>query len=256
MEKREERCRSPGRGGHHHRGGHHSPGRGGHRGGHGHSPDHHHGHHHGHHSPGHHGDGSGSGSHSPSPEPQSGSHGQTGHGPVVSGQPCSGPPCFPPTVDIYRSFNGQFCDHFYTVDLTEHFKAVQHLGYANEGIVGRVLADPNSIPPCPRLKPLYRLWNGDIRDHFYTTDEEERQNAISRLGYTDEGILGYCVIPAHATNPTPESDENCCGTKKALHRFYNEKGKDHFYTASEEEKEHVISALHDYKYEGVQCYLW
>lgn len=113
-----ERCRSPGRGrGHHHRGGHHSPGRGGHRGGCGHGPGHHH-----------HGHGHSSGSSSPSPERPGDTHGSTGHGPVVSGQPY-----FPPTLDIYRSWNGQLIDHFYTVDLAEHFNAVQHLGYANEG---------------------------------------------------------------------------------------------------------------------------
>lgn len=66
-----------------------------------------------------------------------------------------------------------------------------------------------------------------LEDHFYTSNEEERKNAINHLGYTDEGQLGYCVIPAaHPTNPTNEDPKkDCCGAKKALYRFYNQSAK-------------------------------
>ena len=34
-------------------------------------------------------------------------------------------------------------------------------------------------------------WNRAITDHFYTHSKSERDSAVSNLGYTDEGIVGY-----------------------------------------------------------------
>jgi hypothetical protein len=40
--------------------------------------------------------------------------------------------------------------------------------------------------------PLYRMFIcGDNWDHFYTTNVEEKDNAIAPGGYRDEGIVGY-----------------------------------------------------------------
>ena len=43
--------------------------------------------------------------------------------------------------------------------------------------------------------PLYGLFNSNITDHFYTTNETEREDAIANLGYADQGIACY-VLPA------------------------------------------------------------
>ncbi len=39
--------------------------------------------------------------------------------------------------------------------------------------------------------PLYRLYNGNSGDHFYTTSAGERDNAVSMYGYSYENIAGY-----------------------------------------------------------------
>ncbi len=41
--------------------------------------------------------------------------------------------------------------------------------------------------------PLYRFYNEDTANHFYTTSEEERVRLI-RLGeYAYEGVVGYVI---------------------------------------------------------------
>ena len=49
------------------------------------------------------------------------------------------------------------------------------------------------IAPTPLCgaTPLYRLYKPEASNHFYTTSDAERNNAINSLGYLDEGILGY-----------------------------------------------------------------
>jgi hypothetical protein len=55
-----------------------------------------------------------------------------------------------------------------------------------EGVACYVFPDrkPNTVP-------LYRLLHRSIEDHFYTTSEDEADNAILRLGYEDEGTACY-----------------------------------------------------------------
>jgi hypothetical protein len=38
------------------------------------------------------------------------------------------------------------------------------------------------------LTPVYRLYDGANVDHFYTTSQSEKENAVRNLGYRDEGI--------------------------------------------------------------------
>lgn len=49
------------------------------------------------------------------------------------------------------------------------------------------------LSPTPRCGavPLFRSYNPNSRDHFYTVDASEHANATSANGYTDEGIVGY-----------------------------------------------------------------
>ncbi|MFH1391813.1 MAG: hypothetical protein ABIH20_05870 [Candidatus Diapherotrites archaeon] len=107
----------------------------------------------------------------------------------------------PGTVPLYRMWNGSSGneDHFYTADFAERNRVIATYagygagasshGYADEGIAGYIY--PDNFHPSGTV-PLYRLWKGDFggRDHFYTTNLEERNIAISN-GYHDEGITGY-----------------------------------------------------------------
>lgn len=57
-------------------------------------------------------------------------------------------------------------------------------GQSGEGIIGYI----GAAPACGSL-PLYRLYGH--ANHFYTTSEAERDNAVNNLGYTLEGVAGY-----------------------------------------------------------------
>lgn len=54
----------------------------------------------------------------------------------------------------------------------------------SEGILGHIATDPS----CGGT-PLFRLYGNS--DHFYTTSEVEKNNAVSMYGYNFEGIAGF-----------------------------------------------------------------
>jgi len=59
-----------------------------------------------------------------------------------------------------------------------------HIGEKNEEVV--------YVPePTNKLKPVYRLFNPDKNDHFYTTSQKEVKHAVEQGGYKNEGLLGY-----------------------------------------------------------------
>ena len=67
-----------------------------------------------------------------------------------------------------------------------------NLGIVNtkdEGTAGYIFSNQE-----PHSVPLYRLYNGNIGDHFYTTNAAERDNAPQHLGYNYEGITGYVLL--------------------------------------------------------------
>jgi hypothetical protein len=55
-----------------------------------------------------------------------------------------------------------------------------------ESILGYIAPDAR----CG-AQPLYRVYNAASDAHFYTTSAAERDNAVTNLGYSDEGITGY-----------------------------------------------------------------
>ncbi len=127
-------------------------------------------------------------------------------------------------IGVHRSFNGGNPEHFYTTSLAEamtagftlefqdyydiyadehpglsgwyrcikgngkHFYTMSSTceGQTVEGLMGYV-----SSSDVPESTPLYRLHNGSIGNHFYTTSAAERDNAVSNLGYTYEAIGCY-----------------------------------------------------------------
>ncbi|KAG5717098.1 hypothetical protein E4T56_gene7176 [Termitomyces sp. T112] len=73
-----------------------------------------------------------------------------------------------------------------------------------------------------RAVPFYRLYNGQVIDHFYTTNNNEANNAVAVSGYTREGISSYIF-----QNQQP-------GTVPFF-RLYSASATDHFYTTSASE---------------------
>lgn len=79
--------------------------------------------------------------------------------------------------------------------------------------------------------PMYRLYNPNSGEHFYTKSIDEQKDLIKK-GWKGEGIGWYA----------PSSGED-------VHRLYNPNSGDHHYTLSAEEKDSLVSK--GWKYEGV-----
>lgn len=91
--------------------------------------------------------------------------------------------------------------------------------------------------------PLYRTYSASASDHFYTTSASERDNAVQRLGYTDEGITGYVFTKDNRGDTVP------------FYRAYSGGAKDHFYTVNAPEMENAVRKG-GYTYEGVAAYVF
>ena len=140
--------------------------------------------------------------------------------------------CGDGVVPLYRSWNPQTGDHFYTVNASESQRAAG-LGYQAEGTEG-------CLATRPVLVPLYRMFNVQVHDHFYTTSAEEKGRARG-LGYVEEGIEGYC------------SASRLPGTEP-LYRLFNAQAHDHFYTTSAAERDRARGL--GYVEEEIACYVW
>ena len=79
---------------------------------------------------------------------------------------------------------------------------------------------------------MYRLYNPNSGEHFYTSDGGEKTNLVN-LGWRDEGI-GW-IAPAISDSP--------------VYRLYNENSGDHHYTLDMKEKNFLVGE--GWKYEGV-----
>ena len=83
--------------------------------------------------------------------------------------------------------------------------------------------------------PMFRLYNPNSGEHFYTKSTEERDN-LKKLGWQYEGIGWY----APSSSNTP------------VYRLYNPNGGDHHYTVSVNERDMLKKA--GWKYEGIGWY--
>lgn len=81
---------------------------------------------------------------------------------------------------------------------------------------------------------MYRLYNHNSGEHFYTKDGTEKQNLVN-VGWKDEGIGWYA--------PTEGSP---------VYRLYNSNAGDHHYTLSKKEKDNLVKV--GWKYEGIGWY--
>lgn len=81
---------------------------------------------------------------------------------------------------------------------------------------------------------MYRLYNPNSGEHFYTANLAEKDNLVN-VGWRYEGI---------AWNAPSSGDE--------VYRLYNPNAGDHHYTASAAERDHLVSV--GWRYEGVGWY--
>ena len=82
---------------------------------------------------------------------------------------------------------------------------------------------------------MYRLYNPNGGEHFYTSSVVERSNLVS-LGWQQEGI-GW-IAPSSSSTP--------------VYRLYNPNGGDHHYTLSAEERDGLVAL--GWRYEGIGWY--
>lgn len=99
--------------------------------------------------------------------------------------------------------------------------------------------------PAANMQPLYRFYNGRSQSHFYTASAQERDTVRATWSnvYTYEGET-YRVSTVPAVGAV------------TVYRFYNLKNGSHFYTASAEERDTVISQWPGvYRFEGPAYWL-
>lgn len=134
------------------------------------------------------------------------------------------------TVPLFRYWNPNNTDHFYTTNWSE--LGGGRYGWNYEGIQCYVI--PQRVPGSV---PLHRYWNAQIGDHFYTTNWNELGSG--RYGWAYEGIQCY-VYPQPAANRVP------------LYRYWNRRVGDHFYTTNWNE---LGLGRYGWRFEGIQCYV-
>ena len=119
------------------------------------------------------------------------------------------------TNAMYRLYNPNSGEHFYTASSTERDK-VKKAGWHYEGIGWQA---PKSGTP------VYRLYNPNAGDHHYTLNANEKNNLV-KVGWRYEGISWYS------------------GGSKPLYRLYNPNAKagSHHYTLLQSERNNLIKA--------------
>ncbi len=122
---------------------------------------------------------------------------------------------------LYRLYSARVGEHFYTTDYNEAFSLDRSGLYRLEGVEGHVYTAPYQYSV-----PLYRLYSRKQNRHFLTTSETELA-IVQRQGFRLEGVIGYMSFTTGGS-ATGMQEHN-------LHRLYNPKTKDHFYTANDDE---------------------
>ncbi len=87
-------------------------------------------------------------------------------------------------IAVYRLYNPNNLEHFYTASLNERGTLVRIGWGVNEGIGWYAPASG---------APVYRLYNKTLKDHHYTTSENERDVLVSKHGWKYEGIAWYGI---------------------------------------------------------------
>lgn len=131
-------------------------------------------------------------------------------------------------VDMYRLYNPNSGEHFYTSDEKERNTLVS-LGWRNEG--------KGWTAPSYSQQPVYRLYNQNAGDHHYTTEINEKDELVKK-GWQYEGIGWY----SDAQKRTP------------LYRAYNPNAQAgaHHYTTNAEEFRYLVSI--GWRQEGIGWY--
>jgi len=145
------------------------------------------------------------------------------------------------TSPLYRSYEPNVYDHYYTTDEQEHI-AIQNMGYFAERSEGYLWN--NEIPGV--TVPLKRFYCRECTDTLLTIDETEVDKSkyyldVDTFDPNDDGIIGHIM-----TQPCP-------GITRPLHKYYAGGAiQDHFYTTDYNQ---LRGGNAHYVYEGVYGYV-
>ena len=145
----------------------------------------------------------------------------TGTTDTAGGETPSEPIVVPGQVSMYRLYNPNSGEHFYTKDSGERDFLLAG-GWSYESVAW--------ISPETSNTPVYRLYNKNSGEHHYTTSVGERDGLVA-MGWSDEGIGWY----ASDNQATP------------MYRLYNPNAKgaqeagSHHYTNNVSERDFLIS---------------
>ena len=134
----------------------------------------------------------------------------------------------PEQKEMYRFYNPNSGEHFYTADASERDYIVS-VGWKYENVGW------NS--PFTSKTPVYRLYNPNAGDHHYTTDAKEK-NYLVKVGWSDEGIGWY-------------SDDS---KSVSVYRQYNPNATTgtHNFTISKDENDNLVKL--GWRAEGIAWY--
>jgi len=110
------------------------------------------------------------------------------------------------SVDMYRMYNPNSGEHFYTSKASERDSLVSS-GWKYEGTGWSAPASGNAV---------YRLYDANSGDHFYTVNADEK-NALTAGGWSYEGIGWYSggSVPVYrAYNPNAKAGSHNYTTNK------------------------------------------
>jgi len=129
------------------------------------------------------------------------------------------------TTAMYRLFNPNSGEHFYTGSIVERNNLIQ-AGWSYENVSWNA--------PVRSGDPVYRLYNPNSGDHHYTMSEEERDMLVG-YGWQYEGVAWNSASP----------------DLQPLYRLYNPNADcgSHHYTGSTEERDYLVSL--GWIYEGI-----
>ena len=147
----------------------------------------------------------------------------------------------PATSPVYRFWSSTKKSHFYTISITERDSVIANYDDAEWLYEGPAyVAYPSQVAGS---SPLYRFWSQRYQGHFYTASVTERDAVVANYPddeWSYEGIA-YYILPTGAGPGTT-----------SVARFWSEKNRHHFYTASATERDAVIANYDDFewKYEN------
>ncbi len=126
----------------------------------------------------------------------------------------------------------------YTAESLAALDSALAVDVSGKNITEQAVVDAQTEAITDALKSLvkriamYRLYNPNSGEHFYTSNTGERDNLV-KLGWNYEGIGWYA--PSKSSTP--------------VYRLYNKNGGEHHYTASVTERDRLVKL--GWNYEGI-----